>query len=291
MFFQFSIARKLFLLYNNCMELLIDEIKLYEMLKEFHKMTGLKVSFIENYDMPVLGVPAKSCELCSYKQQNRDFYLKCKACDKNAMKIASRSDDIYIYECHYHLVEALQPVNMYGRHIGYFLLGQILIDREKFIRLNKPTEYELSLLDKLASPSLEMLHSASKILKWLAEYTVLNKDIDLVAKQNFESLERYIGTHFAEQITVDDLCRKFHYSRPTLFARFKKEHNMGIIAYVNHIRIEQSKELLMEHDVTETAKRVGFEDANYFSRIFKKYTGVSPTLYNKKQGSSIQPES
>ncbi len=264
------------------MELVIDQIKLYEMLKEFHKMTGLKVSFIENYDMPILGVPDKSCELCAYKQRDRGFYLKCRECDDQANRIAAQSNDVYIYECHYHLVEALQPVNMYGRHIGYFLLGQMLTDREKFIRLNNPTPYELSLLDQLASPTLDMLHSASKILAWLAEYTVLNKDIDLIAKQNFASLERYIGAHYSERISVDDLCDAFHYSRPTLFARFKSECNMGPIAYINKLRLEKSKELLSEYDVSETAKRVGFEDANYFSRIFKKNTGVSPSEYAKR---------
>lgn len=264
------------------MELFIDRIKLYEILKEFHTITGLKVSFIQNYDLPVLGVPAKICELCRYKQQNRDFYLKCKECDDNAIKEAGKSDNVYIYECHYHLTEALQPVNMYGQHIGYFLLGQMLTDREKFIRLNKPTARELELLDHLACPSLEKVQSASKILAWLAEYTVLNKDIDLIAKQNLESLERYIAANYATPITVDDLCKYFHYSRPTLFARFKKEYNMGIIEYINNLRLERSTELLAENNVNETAARVGFEDANYFSRIFKKKYGVSPSEYAKK---------
>lgn len=265
--------------YNKPMELIVEHTKLYEILQEFHKITGLKVSFIENYDRPVLGVPATNCALCDYKQQNREFYLKCRECDTNAMQCASKSKDTYIYECHYHLIEALHPVDMYGQRIGYFLLGQMLIDEEKFIRLSRPTEYELSLLKQMASPTLEMLHSASKILAWLAEYTVLNRHLDLTMKQTAEPIARYIEANFSQKLTVDGLCELFHFSRPTLFARFKKEYGMGVTEYVNNTRIEKGKKLLERYDVSETAERVGFSDANYFSRIFKKYTGLSPSDY------------
>lgn len=52
----------------------------------------------------------------------------------------------FIYECHYRLTEVIQPVNVNGRPPGYFLLRQILTDREKFIRQNRPDEKELALL-------------------------------------------------------------------------------------------------------------------------------------------------
>ena len=263
------------------MELHVEQSKLYEILKEFHQITGLKVSFIENYDLPVIGVPSNNCELCSYKQQDPAFYRRCKECDGNAMRMASKSKDLYVYECHYHLIEALHPVEVYGQRIGYFLLGQILIDREKFLRLNHPNEYELSLLDQLASPTLETLYSAARLLAWLAEYTVLNRHLYLSMKQTTEPIARYIESHLTEPITVDALCEMFHFSRPTLFARFKKEYGMGITAYVNNLRLEKSKELLRQYDVGETAERVGFEDANYFSRIFKKSMGLSPSEYAK----------
>lgn len=261
------------------MELIVEQTKLYEILQEFHKITGLKVSFIENYDMPVLGVPSTNCRLCAYKQRDLDFYRRCKECDYNAMQFASKSKDLYIYECHYHLIEALHPVDMCGRRIGYFLLGQMLIDKEKFLRLNRPDEYELSLLNEIASPTLETLHSASKILSWLAEYTVLNRHLDLTMGQTTQPIARYIETHLTERITVDQLCELFHFSRPTLFARFKKEYGKGITAYVNDLRVEKSKSLLERYGIAETAERVGFGDANYFSRLFKKTTGLAPAHY------------
>lgn len=266
------------------MKLVVNEAKLYEIMKEFHQLTGLKVSFIKDFDSPVIGVPYQICELCRHKQQDRAFYLKCKESDKHAHAIASQGDDTYIYECHYHLTEALQPVVMYGRHVGYFLLGQMLTDREKFIRENDPSPYELSLADKLASPTQDMLRSAARILSYLAQYTVLSQHINLIAQQSFDDIVSYIDTHYAEQISVDGLCNTFHYSRPTLFMHFKKEFGMGIIAYINNLRLEKSAVLLRSYNVNETAKRVGFEDVNYFSRIFKKKYGMAPSAYAAQQG-------
>ena len=59
--------------------------------------------------------------------------------------------------------------------------------------------------------------------------------------------------------------------------------NTTIISYVNKLRIESSKSLLLSSDlnISEIASTTGFFDINYFSRIFKKYTGISPTDYRK----------
>ncbi|MGN1077351.1 MAG: helix-turn-helix domain-containing protein [Candidatus Gallimonas sp.] len=102
-----------------------------------------------------------------------------------------------------------------------------------------------------------------------------------------------IETHYAQQITVDILCEIFHFSRPTLFSRFKQEHGMGITEYVNSLRIEMSKKFLERYSVSETAERVGIEDPNYFSRMFKKNTGLTPSQYARlarKQTSELTSE-
>ena len=50
------------------MKLIVDEEKLYELLKDFHQLTKLKVSFSKDYDTPILGVPHNICELCRYSR-------------------------------------------------------------------------------------------------------------------------------------------------------------------------------------------------------------------------------
>jgi two-component system response regulator YesN len=62
---------------------------------------------------------------------------------------------------------------------------------------------------------------------------------------------------------------------------FKKELGINFIDYLNGLRIEKAKELLMDpkYKTYEVAEKVGINDAHYFSRLFKKYVGISPTEF------------
>ncbi|HZK26497.1 MAG TPA: helix-turn-helix transcriptional regulator, partial [Thermoclostridium sp.] len=62
---------------------------------------------------------------------------------------------------------------------------------------------------------------------------------------------------------------------------FKKELGVNFIDYLNGLRVEKAKELLIDsqYKTYEVAEEVGISDAHYFSRLFKKYEGISPTEF------------
>ena len=180
------------------------------------------------------------------------------------------------------MVEAIQSVWYNNKLLGFFLLGQIVTDKVDFIKRNNPSAEELRLLDKIKPVSGDVLRSCAKILNWLTQYCVFNNDITSTHKDSFESISNWLNEHYAENITVDSLCQKFHYSRSALFNTFKNELNQGIMEHVNLIRLEKSKSLLLTHKISEVSYMVGFNDNNYFSRIFKKTYGISPSAYVKK---------
>jgi two-component system response regulator YesN len=68
---------------------------------------------------------------------------------------------------------------------------------------------------------------------------------------------------------------------------FKKELNINFVDYLNELRIKKAKELLMDvkYKTYEVAEAVGISDAHYFSRLFKKYVGMTPTEYKDGQKS------
>lgn len=82
-------------------------------------------------------------------------------------------------------------------------------------------------------------------------------------------------------IFVFYLC-SFYLSR-----MFKKELNINFVDYLNELRIKKAKELLMDvkYKTYEVAEAVGISDAHYFSRLFKKYVGITPTEYKDGQKS------
>ncbi len=97
-----------------------------------------------------------------------------------------------------------------------------------------------------------------------------------------QKLFAYIRLHSKENITLDDLCAICNFSKQHLIRIFNSEFGMPPKAYILNYRINCAKELFYRDphiSVKEVADEMGFSDQHYFSRIFKKTTGVSPTEY------------
>ncbi len=94
-------------------------------------------------------------------------------------------------------------------------------------------------------------------------------------------LEEYIEQHYMEEITMQSLAEEMHYSVTYLCKLFKQCFYMNFTSYLTEFRIEKAKQLLENPTipVKEVGIRTGFQDANYFTRVFKRVTGYKPTEY------------
>jgi YesN/AraC family two-component response regulator len=93
----------------------------------------------------------------------------------------------------------------------------------------------------------------------------------------------YLHQHYGESISRQDLARHVGMSEDYLTYCFRQELGMTPIAYLNRYRITQAKRLLKEtdHTITQIAMDVGFSDSGYFSRVFRRETGMSPEAYRR----------
>lgn len=99
-----------------------------------------------------------------------------------------------------------------------------------------------------------------------------------------EEVTNFIESNYHMSLNVNVLCEYINYSRSYLSRVFKAETGYTIPEYITHVRIKRAKLLFDETDLSiqEIAISVGFPDAFYFSKIFKKYTGFSPSTYKNK---------
>ena len=91
----------------------------------------------------------------------------------------------------------------------------------------------------------------------------------------------YIHEHYSENLSTAMLAKKWYLSESYICHMFKKASGKTIIGYINDLRIEKAS-LLLENtseSISCIAMEVGFDDVNYFDRIFKKKLGVSPKNY------------
>jgi len=91
----------------------------------------------------------------------------------------------------------------------------------------------------------------------------------------------FIDESFQEPLRLSDLAGRFSISRTYLCSRFREETGMTFSEYLNRRRIDRAQEMLLSSDMTakEISFHVGYENPNYFSRVFKTYTGESVSSY------------
>lgn len=111
-----------------------------------------------------------------------------------------------------------------------------------------------------------------------------------VCNYHIERAKQYIGKHYSEPITLEDLSSYLKLNKSYLCTIFKKATKATFCTYTNQVRIEKSKELLInsQESILEIALSVGFSSASYFNTIFKKYEQITPLEYRNKVGSEQQ---
>lgn len=96
-----------------------------------------------------------------------------------------------------------------------------------------------------------------------------------------EEIVRYTKKNYHKELTLTNLAKRFNYSHSYLGKKFRTEMEMGYNTFLDQIRVNQAKRLLENHSlfVYEIAEKVGYSNADYFHKKFKKVTGLSPKQY------------
>lgn len=97
-----------------------------------------------------------------------------------------------------------------------------------------------------------------------------------------EQAKAYINEHYMENdLSADTLCRHLNVSAAYFSTIFKKEVGQSFVAYLTKVRLEHAVELLRttEDKTYVIAEEVGYTEPNYFSYVFKKEYGISPSKY------------
>lgn len=115
-----------------------------------------------------------------------------------------------------------------------------------------------------------------KMLEDLAASVQLQKD-----NKNYIVMERclhYIHAHFGEELSLEDLSKKYYFNPSYFSTMFKKYTGKHFTEYVIDLRVNIARKKLLESDkkIYEVAQEVGYRDVKYFNKIFKKHYGLTP---------------
>ncbi len=100
----------------------------------------------------------------------------------------------------------------------------------------------------------------------------------------FHSIVRYMELHLSTKITIPQICRDNTIARSQLQKLFQKKANCGVIDYFSKMKIDAAKKLIQSQQMnfTQISEQLGYTSVHYFSRQFKKITGITPSRYAKE---------
>ena len=128
------------------------------------------------------------------------------------------------------------------------------------------------------------------LTKWLEQRAAMRKPeerpTETIELSPVQRVLRFIETAPPGEVTLAEAAKHVHMNACYLSQLFKQEMNINFVDYVTGIRVKQAKRLLASTclRVSEVADRLGYADVAYFSNIFKKHTGTTPTEYRSKAG-------
>ena len=265
--------------------------------RAFGDLTGLPIALqpVETWQLPHHGKRNENafCALLSKKSRS------CAACLQTQEHLCQQAaTEPNTVVCPVGLSDSAVPVRMSDRLVGYLQIGQVF--------RKKPTAAQFDKVFKLAQKwgveaDRESLHkayfsgkvvsqkeheSAVKLLTIFAQHLAMLSNQVFIQQENSEppvitKARDYIQEHQTEEISLGQVAKAVNMSSYYFCKMFKKVTGINFTDYVARVRIEKSKNLLLNPNlrVSEIAFEVGFQSLTHFNRVFKKILGQSPTEY------------
>jgi YesN/AraC family two-component response regulator len=196
------------------------------------------------------------------------------------------------------LSDSAVPVRMSDRLVGFLQIGQVFrkppteAQFKKTLQLCKKWGVETTpealrkayFSGKVVSPKEH--DSAVKLLTIFAQHLAMVSNQVFIQRENSEppviaKARAFIAEHQTEDLSLGQVAKAVNMSSYYFCKMFKKVAGINFTDYVARVRIEKSKNLLLNPNlrISEIAFEVGFQSLTHFNRVFKKILGQSPTEY------------
>lgn len=263
------------------------EVSLNQILKQLNTVSGFRMSLYDPDMTLIAAYPEDLTSFCALVQKDAKAFELCCQYDALAAKTALETGEVYLYRCHCGLYEAVAPLYHFGILSGYLMMGQTLdsqsISRDFVVQCATPyVQDQAALLKAVRSiprRTREQILSCISIMEICASYLSLNNYLKAADKELPARIRAFLKANFDKDITIEELCEAFYVSRSTLTACFRKAYRKSIMEYITDLRMEHALKLLTTTDLTihQIASECGYDDQNYFTKVFRKQYDKTPT--------------
>lgn len=272
----------------------MHNLEIENLLKHFNQISGMEITLLDSKLRPVFTQSGKVDNFCSFIHQCPKCLDACIRSDEQCFQKAQKNAEPTICVCPFGIKEAVLPIVQNEKVIACLLctLGIDKGDQAKEQVINNAITLSPTLnkgqlkkaVDSLHQFDSEQLDAFFDLLKAIATHISINGSFIEQTPTIGELIKRFINKNLSQKITLADLSYHIHYSKATLTQHFKREFGLSIVEYMTNKRIELSKKLLLSTDkpLSEISALCGFDDTEYFSRTFKKFTSLPPATWRRE---------
>lgn len=236
------------------------------------------------------GKSMNNCEFCRIVQEDLQRLPACLSLDSIKQSESVNRNNIAVYRCHAGLYEAVAPINIHNKPIGFLMIGQFRIDEspepqwEIFASEKADIEALKKAYYELPSFSREKLDGILDLFKTLIDYIALRELA--VSQDDLLRLEidRYIAKHGDGNIKLPEMAKNLGRSVSTISQFLRRNYNTCFKDLIIEHRLVLAERFWKQHphaSVAEAAYAAGFSDQFYFSRVFKRRRGMPPGAFRE----------
>lgn len=180
-----------------------------------------------------------------------------------------------------------------GKHVkldsAAFLCTRFMCLMEEYLKQNWQNSFSGGNLNDLMK---KLYHSdtIAEIIEVFNNYTsnirqFFSEQGDNEQERIVREAKKYIREHVYDNISLKELAQVLFISSGYLSTTFSKYEPIGVANYINKVKIAEAQQLLMKQrlKIYEVAFKLGYENAGYFAKVFKKYTGCTPKEYMERK--------
>lgn len=282
------------------MNILFNNDELLELMTNLYTLTGIRGSIFDfnGKDICLTGRHTAFCELINACPEG---HARCVDCDAQAVRRCSGRESIYFYRCHAGISEAIIPIVSDGMPIAYLAFGQLLDSspvQSQWERAQATLDWYPGDMEALKSAffqlrqcSAQEVSAYAEILKALASYIHLAGMIQTTEYTDLQRLEIYLDRHYMEKLSLSSISSELGISRTKLCTLAKRlSGGKTLSQMIAERRVAAAKVQLMRSDkpISAVAESVGITDYNYFTKIFRSTTGITPSAFRKQHRHNIE---
>ncbi len=183
------------------------------------------------------------------------------------------------------ILDVLDGKSVLDKHLRY-LLQTIIEEAESAFQLPFYNKIKLLEKPKFGAQQMFLNYTENFLISLLRVFLSNNSDV-IISTDNAEfednvssDIVRILNDNLYSKISLDEISRELHFSKAYLNKLFKKNKGAPIMQYYMHIKIKEAKKLLRDNlSVAEVSEKMSFDEPTYFTKVFKKITGITPSEY------------